>query len=97
MQVRQRDTLREKGTEKEVLECMAAPSLRRVIFFATPWTEEPARLLSPWDPPGKNPGAGCHALLQGISPTQGSNPRLLHLLQRRWVLYRKAPEKDTEE
>ena len=23
----------------------------------------------------------CHALLQGIFPTQGSNPRLLHLLQ----------------
>jgi len=24
---------------------------------------------------------GCHALLQGIVPTQGSNPRLLCLLQ----------------
>ena len=23
---------------------------------------------------------GCHALLQGIFPTQGSNPHLLHLL-----------------
>lgn len=23
---------------------------------------------------------GCHAVLQGIFPTQGSNPRLLHLL-----------------
>ena len=28
--------------------------------------------------PGKNAGAGCHFLLQGIFPTQGSNPRLLH-------------------
>ena len=26
------------------------------------------------DSPGKNPGVGCHALLQGIFPTQGSNP-----------------------
>ena len=26
--------------------------------------------------PGKNAGVGCHFLLQGISPTQGSNPRL---------------------
>ena len=26
----------------------------------------------------KNTGAGCHGLLQGIFPTQGSNPRLLH-------------------
>ena len=37
-----------------------------------------ARLLCPWDSPGKNTGVGCHALLQGIFPTQGSNPGLLH-------------------
>ena len=36
-------------------------------------------LLCPWDFLGKNTGVGCHALLQGIFPTQGSN---LHLL--RW-------------
>ena len=29
------------------------------------------------DSPGKNPGVGCHALLQGIFPTQGSNPALM--------------------
>ena len=39
-----------------------------------------AGLLCPWDSPGKNTGVGCHALLQGISLTQGSNLRLLHLL-----------------
>ena len=27
--------------------------------------------------PGKNTGVGCHALLQGIFPTPGSNPRLM--------------------
>ena len=27
----------------------------------------PARLLSPWDSPGKNTGVGCHCLLQGSS------------------------------
>ena len=27
-----------------------------------------------WDSPGKNTGVGCHALLQGIFRTQGSNP-----------------------
>ena len=32
------------------------------------------------DSPGKNTGVGCHALLQGIFPTQGSNPPLLHFL-----------------
>ena len=33
----------------------------------------PTRLLCPWDSPDKNTGMGCHALLQGIFPTQGSN------------------------
>ena len=37
----------------------------------------PARLLCPWDSPGKNAGVGCRALLQGIFLTQGSNPRFL--------------------
>ena len=32
-----------------------------------------------WDSPGKHAGAGCHALLQGLFLTQGSNLRLLHL------------------
>jgi len=34
--------------------------------------------------PGKNTGVGCHALLQGIFPTQGSNPGLRHC---RRILY----------
>ena len=33
------------------------------------------------DSPGKNTGVGCHALLQGIFPTQGSNPCLPHCRQ----------------
>ena len=36
------------------------------------------------DSPGKNTGVGCHALLQGIFPTQGSNPGLPHF---RWIPY----------
>ena len=36
------------------------------------------------DSPGKNTGVGCPALLQGIFPTQKSNPGLLHC---RWILY----------
>ena len=42
----------------------------------------PARLLFPWNFPGKITGAGCHVLLQGIFPTQGSNPRFPHLPHR---------------
>ena len=37
--------------------------------------------------PGKNIGVGCLTLLQGIFPTQGSNPHLLGLLHCRWILY----------
>ena len=36
------------------------------------------RLLCPWDFPGKNIGVGCHFLLHGIFPTQGSNLHLQH-------------------
>ena len=32
------------------------------------------------DSPNKNTGVKCHALLQGIFPTQGSNPNLQCLL-----------------
>ena len=51
-------------------------ALSHVQFFATrgPW---PARLLCPWDSPGRNTGVGCHFLLQEISLNQGSIPGLL--------------------
>ena len=42
----------------------------------------PARLLCPRDSPGKNAGVGCHFPLQGIFPTQGPKPGLLHVLHR---------------
>ena len=38
----------------------------------------PARLLCPWDSPGKNTGMDCHFLLQGIFPTQRSKTFLLY-------------------
>ena len=38
------------------------------------------RLFWLQDSPCKNTGAGCHALLQGIFMTEGSNPHLLSLL-----------------
>ena len=34
----------------------------------------PHELYSPWNSPGQNTGMGSCSLLQGISPTQGSNP-----------------------
>ena len=47
----------------------------RVRLFATLWTVF-ARLLCPWDFPGKNTGVRYHVPLQGIFPTQRSNPHL---------------------
>ena len=44
----------------------------------------PARLLYPWDSPGKNTGIGCHSLLQGIFLIPGSNSVLPYYRQ---ILY----------
>ena len=45
---------------------------------------QPARLLCPWNSPGKNTGVSSHSLLQGIFLTQESNPGFLHCRQ---ILY----------
>ena len=45
------------------------------------WTQG---LYSPWNSPGQNTGVGSPSLLQGIFPTQGSNPGLPHC---RKILY----------
>ena len=47
-----------------------------VQLFETLWT---VACFCPWDSAGKNTGVGCHFLLQGIFPTQRSNPHLLCL------------------
>ena len=52
--------------------------------FVIPWAVAP-RLLCPWDFLGKIIGVDCHFLLQGMFPTQGSNPGVLHCWQ---ILYR---------
>ena len=44
----------------------------------------PHGLYSPWNSPGQNTGVGSLSLLQGIFPTLGSNPCLLHCRQ---ILY----------
>ena len=48
-------------------------SLSHIWLFATPWNS-----------PGQNTGVGSLSVLQGIFPTQGSNPDLPHC---RWILY----------
>ena len=53
--------------------------LSHVWLFAAPWT-----IYSPWNSPGQNTRVGSFPLLQGIFPTQGSNPGFPHCRQ---VLY----------
>ena len=57
-----------------------------VLCLVTQWcpTLYPPGSSVHGDSPGKNTGMGCHVLLQGIFPTQGSNLNLLHC---RRILY----------
>ena len=50
----------------------------------TPWAVACQVSLVHGDSPGQNTGVGCLSLLQGIFPTQGSNPGLPPC---RWILY----------
>ena len=54
-----------------------------LTLFVTPWTMACQAPMSVGFP-GKNTEVGCHFLLQGVFPTQGSSP---HLLLGRWILY----------
>ena len=49
--------------------CVSASMFSRVRLFATMLNCRPARLLCPWNFPGKNTGVGCCFFLQGILPT----------------------------
>ena len=52
-----------------LMHMLVANLLSHVQLFVTPWTV--------LNSPGRNTGVGCHSLLQGIFPTQGSNTGLL--------------------
>ena len=55
--------------------------------------QEPARLLCPWNSPGKNTEVVSHFLLQGVLLTQGLNLGLLHC---RHILYHVSCQGSTE-
>ena len=56
----------------------------------------PHGLYSPWNSPDQNTGVGSLSLLQGIFPTQGSNPGLLHYRQILYQLSHKGSPKILE-
>ena len=74
----QRTMPSEKNTKPQ-----SPQSLSRVQLFATPQAVA-GQAPRPWDSPGKSTGVGCHFLLQGIFPNQGSNSGLPHCRQ---ILY----------
>ena len=55
---------------------MHAKLLQSCLILCNPMDRSPPGSSVRGDSPGKNIGEGCHALLQGIFPTQGSNPGL---------------------
>ena len=57
-----------------------AQSLSRVRLFCDPMDCGPPGSFCPWNFPGKSNGVGCHFVLQGIFPIQGSNQSLSCLL-----------------
>ena len=61
--------------------CLVAQSC---LTLWTVWPMDPLSSSVQMDSPGKNTGVGCHALLQRIFWTQGSNPGLPHCQQ---ILY----------
>ena len=58
--------------------CLATQSC---LTFCDPMYCSPSGSSVHGDSPGKNTGVGCHALLQGIFWTQGSNPGLPHCIR----------------
>ena len=61
------------------LGCMRACMLSHSVASDSLWPHglQPARLLCPWNFPGKNIGVSCHFLLQGIFLTWPSNQPLI--------------------
>ena len=58
--------------------CSAVLSRSVMSESVIPWAVAPPGTSVHGDAPGKNTGVSPRALLQGIFPTQGSNPGLLH-------------------
>ena len=64
-----------------------------MLNFLRPYGFYPTRLLCPWNSSVKNTAVGCQSLLQGIFPTQGLNPCLLHCRQILYHLSRQESSK----
>ena len=93
MSHRRKYSVRDKVIGKEWVYLQRYTLRRQTVGHLKGWSESrsvvsdslwPCGLYSPWDSPGQNTGVGSLSLLQGIFPTQGSNPGLPHC---RRILY----------
>ena len=78
--------------------CKSMPRIVKISFIIMKWSVSRSVVsdflqlhgpYSPWNSPGQNTEVGSLSLLQGIFPTQGSNPGLLHCRQ---ILYQLSQE-----
>ena len=73
-----RNTWHYLGHGRSMCTCACcAKSLQQCLTLCNPMDCSPPGYSIHGDSPGKNTGVGCHALLQGIFLTQGSNLCLL--------------------
>ena len=70
------ESVRIKNLGIETNACIHAQSLQQCPTVQRYGLQLPS-FLCPWDSRDKNTGVGCHFLLQGVFPTQGSNLYLL--------------------
>ena len=87
-----------KKEEKKLMNYRPMTGQEDQLDFEVKWSEsrlvmsdslQPQGLYSSWNSPGQNTGVCSLSLLQGIFPTQGSNPGLPHC---RWILYQLSNE-----
>ena len=70
-----------KNQRAHISQCVwTCKLLQLCLTLYDPMYYGPLWLLYPWDSPGKSTGVCCHALFQGIFPTQGWSLHLLLLL-----------------
>ena len=80
-------------SNQNLCSCVCVCVCARSVVYNSLQSHELSRLFCPWNFPDKNTclEVGCHFLLQGIFPTQGSNLPAMSPYTGRWVLLPPTP------
>ena len=76
----------------QLLQVYSESSISHSVVSLRPHRLQSTRLFCPWYSPGKDTGVGCHPLLQGTFPTQGSRLGLLCCRQTLYYLSHQGPK-----